>query len=318
MIKDLVELSKKHLDNFYNNLELAQWEHVLNVLMQTRGHIYLTGIGKSGYIAKKIAMTLVSIGTKSSFLDPLNLLHGDLGMVDADDVILVMSKSGFTKELLDLIPFIKKRGAKVIGCVSSKDSPLERLSDSFVYLPVVSELDPNNLVPTVSTQVQLIFGDILTIAVMKQKGIGLDTYATFHPAGSIGKKLLTKVDELMLKESEVPYCRPQHFIKDILVELSLKKCGCVVVVDEKKALKGIFTDGDLRRSLQFNGPQTLEGKVSDLMSKEAVFIEKSATAFEAKKLMQRDNKSWINVLPIIENDQVVGLLRMHDILNAGI
>lgn len=318
MIKELISRSKEYLDEFYTQLDPHQIETILGLCLQAKGHVFLSGIGKSGFIAKKIAMTLVSCGTKSLFLDPLNLLHGDLGIVDEGDVIIVMSKSGHTKELIEMVPYIKKQGAIVIACVSAKDSPLEKVADVAIYLPVVAELDDHNLVPTTSTQVQLIFGDILTMGVMKSKGIGLDRYATYHPAGSIGKKLLTKVEEIMLPESQVPFCHPDVFIKDILVELTSKKCGCVVVSDDKKAIKGIFTDGDLRRSLQNLGVEALDMPVSSLMSAKPFCISKDITAFEAKKAMQTDSQTWINVLPIVEGEQVIGLLRLHDILKAGI
>lgn len=318
MISALLSRTKNYLDYFYDHIEASSLEEALLCCLNTKGHIFLTGVGKSGFIAKKIAMTLVSIGTKSSFLEPMNLLHGDLGIVDQGDVVIMMSKSGFTKELVELVPYLKKRGAVLIACVSHKGSQLEEACDKSVYLPVLSELDQHNLVPTTSTQVQLIFGDILTIAIMNKKGVGLDLYATFHPAGSIGKKLLTKVEELMLDLDHVPFCLPHVTVKDILVELSSKKCGCVIVADDSKALKGIFTDGDLRRSLQNLGIAALEKQVGDLMSKEPVYVYKEATAFEAKKSMQIDDASWINVMPIVSENQVVGILRLSDILKAGI
>lgn len=318
MIQELIERSKQQLDNFYTMLDANRIEEVVDLVLKCKGTVFLSGIGKSGYIAKKIAMTLVSTGTKSMFLDPLNLLHGDIGAVDASDVVIVMSKSGFTKELVDLIPFIKNTKACVIACVSQKDSPLEALCDKTVYLPIDSELDSNNLVPTLSTQVQLIFGDILTIALMQSKKIGLDLYATLHPAGSIGKKLMTKVDELMIDSEQVPYCSLEATVKEVLVELSSKKCGCVVVKDESNRLKGIFTDGDLRRSLEKIGTAALDKKVSDLMSVNPVYVSKNTLAHEAKKTMQKDDHTWINVLPVVEIEKVVGLLRLHDLLKAGI
>lgn len=318
MIPALLGRTKIYLDHFYDHIDASSIEEVLSCCLEAKGHIFLTGVGKSGFIAKKIAMTLVSIGTKASFLEPMNLLHGDIGIVDSGDVVIMMSKSGFTKELVELVPYLKKRGAKLIACVSNKASLLESACDQHVYLPVLSELDNHNLVPTTSTQVQLIFGDILTIAMMNKKGIGLDLYATLHPAGSIGKKLLTKVEELMLDLDQVPFCSPDVTVKDILVELSSKKCGCVIIADDDKSLKGIFTDGDLRRSLQNLGIAALEKPVSDLMSQQPIYISKDASAFEAKKTMQIDDASWINVMPIVSENQVVGILRLSDILKAGI
>lgn len=318
MIQRLLNLSRECLTTFFDELDVESFEKIVTLCLEAKGTLFFSGIGKSGFIASKIAMTLASCGIKSFFLDPLNLLHGDLGIVASSDIVIMISKSGHTKELLELIPHIKSRGALLIGCVSEKNSALQKQSDASIYLPVKKELDKHNLVPTTSTQVQLIFGDVLTAALMERKAVSLELYATLHPAGSIGKKLLTKVEELMLEEALVPFCDPQDSIKDVLVELTSKKCGCVVVIDQKKSLQGIFTDGDLRRSLQQVGIKALDMKVGELMSQRPKSICKNITAFEAKKAMQVDEKSWINVLPIVEQDQVVGLLRLHDILKAGI
>lgn len=318
MILELIERSKGSIWQFYDSLDVKKIQEIVELCHQSSGTIFLSGIGKSGFIAEKIAMTLVSTGTKAMFLDPMNLLHGDIGIVDQADVVIFMSKSGFTKELLELVPFIKNRGAKTIACISQENSPLEKVCDSALVLKVSRELDEHNLVPTISTAVQLIFGDILTIALMQSKNIGLDLYATCHPAGSIGKKLLTKVDDLMLFDEKVPYCSPTSKVKDVLIELSMKNCGCVVVTDDSKKLQGIFTDGDLRRSLQKIGTEALDKKVADLMSLSPVCATKNMLAFDAKKAMQKDDNSWINVLPVIEDAQVVGLIRLHDLIKAGI
>lgn len=318
MILELIDRSKSALLQFYEHLEAKKLQEVVELCHKAKGTIFLSGIGKSGFIAEKIAMTLISTGTKAMFLDPLNLLHGDIGIVSDDDVVIFISKSGFTKELVDLVPFIKNRNARLVACVSQENSPLEKLCDHAIILKVACELDEHNLVPTISTEVQLIFGDILTIALMKYKNVGLDLYASHHPAGSIGKKLLTKVDELMLFNEMVPFCDPSAKVKDVLVELSMKNCGCVVVADETRRLKGIFTDGDLRRSLQKLGTEALDKKVADLMCMSPICIEKNTLAFEAKKAMQKDDNSWINVLPVVEDAQVIGLLRLHDLIKAGI
>lgn len=318
MIKELIDRSKENLLEFYNHLDVAKLQEIINLCHQTKGTIFFTGIGKSGFIAEKIAMTLVSTGTKAMFLDPLNLLHGDIGIIDKDDTVVLMSKSGFTKELLELIPFIKNRGACTVACISQENSPLEKVSEKAIVLKVKTELDPYNLVPTVSTQVQLIFGDLLTVALMQMKNIGLNVYAAHHPAGSIGKKLLTKVDELMLINEKIPFCQPSSKIKDVLNDLSVSNCGCVVITDKAKKLQGIFTDGDLRRSLEKIGVEVLEKKVEDLMSSSPIYVDKNTLAYDAKKVMQKTENSWINVIPVVEDAQVVGLLRLHDLIKAGI
>jgi arabinose-5-phosphate isomerase len=229
-----------------------------------------------------------------------------------------MSKSGFTKEIVELVPYLQNRSARTVACVSQENSPLEKICELSITLKVARELDQHNLVPTISTEVQLIFGDILTVALMQSKNIGLDLYAANHPSGSIGKKLLTKVDELMLLDDQLPLCSPTSKIKDVLVELSMKNCGCVLVADESKRLQGIFTDGDLRRSLQKIGTVALDKKVEDLMSVKPVCVDKKTLAYEAKKAMQKEDNSWINVVPVVEDQQVIGLLRLHDLIKAGI
>ena len=318
MLKDLFTEQRQSLDYFFDHLDLQRAEAVVQACLATRGLLILTGIGKSGIVAEKIAMTLVSTGTKALYLPTTNFLHGDIGIVSADDTVLLFSKSGETEELLNLLPFFKRRGAKSVAVVSNLQSRLAQQSDLAISLPVEKELCPFDLAPTTSTEVQLLFGDALAVALMKMKGFSLESYGENHPSGVIGKKIALRVEDVMIQGESVPLCQPDQHLGEVLVELSNKKCGCLIVVDKENKFQGIFTDGDLRRSLQSLGSAVMEKKIGDLMTKTAFFTEPSIRAWDAMKLMQKDPKKWIMVLPVLEDQKVVGIIRMHDIIHAGI
>jgi len=318
MLKALFEEQQKHLNDFFKCIDLQKAEAFFQRCLQCRGLLIFSGIGKSGIIAEKIAMTLISTGTKALYLPPYNFLHGDIGVVSQEDLVIFMSKSGETEELLALVPFIKKRGAQLMSLISNPHSRLAKVVDFSLNLPVEKELCPFDLAPTTSTTVQLIFGDALAIALMKAKGFALDQYALAHPAGTLGKKMTVRVEDLMKRGEDIPLCRAGDRLVDMLVELSNKRAGCLLVVDEDDTLLGIFTDGDLRRALQMKGSQVLEEKMDALMTATPISATKEILAWEAVKIMQKDPKKWILVLPILEKKKVVGLLRMHDVIQEGI
>ncbi|MBS0615649.1 MAG: KpsF/GutQ family sugar-phosphate isomerase [Verrucomicrobia bacterium] len=318
MIKELFNEQRQHIEHFFEEVHVEDAEKVFEACLQTKGLLILTGVGKSGLIAEKIALTLISTGTKALFLPATNFLHGDVGVVSESDTILLFSKSGETEELLELMPSFERRKAKTIAIVAEENSRLAKACDLYVVLPVEKELCPFDLAPTTSTEVQLLFGDALAIALMKAKGFTLDEYGENHPSGLIGKKILLKVEDLMLKDADIPLCRMEDKLVDRLHELSSKKCGCLVVVDEHKQFLGIFTDGDLRRALQAKGASILESRVGDLMTHSALFTQQGVRAVDAVKLMQKDPKRWIMMLPVLDQKKVVGLLRMHDIVHAGL
>ncbi len=318
MIKELFEEQQRHIGHFFAQLNISDAEKIFEACQKTSGLLILTGVGKSGLIAEKIAMTLISTGTKALYLPATNFLHGDIGIVTENDAVLLFSKSGETEELLHLLPFFQRRRAKTIAIISAEKSRLAQACDLAMMLPVEKELCPFDLAPTTSTEVQLLFGDALAIALMKAKGFTLNEYGENHPSGLIGKKILLKVDDLMMQGDQLPLCRMEDKLVDRLHELSSKKCGCLVVVDDSQNFLGIFTDGDLRRALQSKGASILESKIGDLMTHSALFIQQGVRAVEAIQLMQRDSKKWIMMLPVLDNQKVVGLLRMHDIVHAGL
>jgi arabinose-5-phosphate isomerase len=317
-ISQLFSRQKNHLDYFFKNLDCAQAEQFFSLCQKTKGLLILTGVGKSGIIAEKIAMTLVSTGTRALYLPPTNVLHGDLGIFTPDDLLICLSKSGETEELLGLIPFIRRRGTRFAAVVSQSESRLARMADCAICLPVEKELCPFDLAPTTSTAIQLIFGDALAIALMEAKDFSLTEYASNHPAGAIGRKTSVLVEDLMWKDDRIPVVSGNRPLQEVLQELTDKKCGCLVVADSERKFEGIFTDGDLRRALQYRGPVVMQEFLYSLMTVSAITIPKHILAWDALKIMQKDPKRWITVLPVVEEGRVVGLLRMHDIVQAGI
>jgi arabinose-5-phosphate isomerase len=318
MIKEILQKQQNLLFHFFENLDAERAESFLRECISCTGVLFFSGIGKSGIIAEKIATTLISTGTRAFFISPTNLLHGDLGMISERDICIFLSKSGETEEILSLIPFLRQRKTRLLSIVSNANSRLSKLSDHAMYLPVLEELCSFNLVPTISTTVQLLFGDLLAVALMQSKQFSLDEYALNHPSGLIGKTLALRVDDLMLKGDQIPLCFPDDLLLSQLVELSNKKSGCLLVTDDKRNLVGIFTDGDLRRSLQKYGADSLQKKLGELMTKNPISIPEGTLAMEALKAMQKNMNRWVQVAPVLKNNEVVGLIRMHDIVQSGL
>lgn len=318
MLKDLFNDQFRHLTHYFEKIDQARASEMVDVCAETKGILVFTGVGKSGIIAEKIAMTLISTGTKALYLPAMNFLHGDIGIVSENDCVIMISKSGETEELVNLLPYLQKRGAKTIAWVSNLQSRLGVQADLSILLPVEKELCPFDLAPTISTEVQLLFGDVFTIAIMKKKGFTLGSYGENHPSGTIGKKATIAVKDLMVPLEKLPICHPSKTLQEVLPEFSGKRLGCVIVSDEKKAFQGIFTDGDLRRALQSHGPSVMEKKLSDLMTRTAITTHTHEMAWDALKMMQKDPKRWIMMLPVLNGAQIVGLIRMHDIIHAGI
>jgi arabinose-5-phosphate isomerase len=248
----------------------------------------------------------------------MNALHGDIGIVNKDDVFIMISKSGESDELLQLIPFLRNRGVKIISIVNRENSRLAKATDLSMTLPLSKELCPFDLLPTTSAATQMIFGDVLAVALMTHRGFSLEEYALNHPAGRIGRRLTLRVKDLMLTGKDIPLCQPQGKLVDSLVELSNKKCGCVLITDEEMNLQGIFTDGDLRRALQKHGSIALESTMGELMSKHPRHIAPEEMASQAILIMEANQKSPVTVLPVVKEGKVVGVIKLHDILQSGL
>lgn len=318
MLRNLFQEQRRYLNHFFDTVDPTQAEAILQKLLACKGVVILTGVGKSGHIAQKISTTFLSTGTRSFFLSPGNALHGDIGFVSKEDVFLLLSKSGESQELLDLLPHIEKKGATTVAIVSQSHSRLAKRCQFSVELPVLRELCPYDLAPTTSTAAQLIFGDCLAVALMQAKQFTLNDFAANHPAGFLGRKITLKVADLMLKEADLPLGFAEQKIIDILHELSVKRCGCVLVSDAEQRLLGIFTDGDLRRAIQSKGPEALQMPLCALMTAFPKTISPERLAFEAMRFMEEDPSRLITVLPVLQEGRIVGLLRMHDILQSGL
>jgi len=318
MLKGLFEEYQRHLNFFFDRVEVNAAEEIYDLFLYCRGMLIFTGVGKSGVIAEKLAMTMISTGTRALYLPPMNALHGDIGIVTDKDVLICISKSGETDELLSLIPSAQQKGAKTVAWVSNPNSKLLKSCDMGIVLPLSKELCPFDLAPTTSTAIQLIFGDVLSVGLMKGKKFSINDYAFNHPAGTIGKKISLTVDDLMITGERLPLCNPDDQLKDVLVTLTNKQCGCILIVDPKERVLGIFTDGDLRRALQKGTTTMMEKQMKDLMTPSFIRTYSGALAWEALRLMQKGSERKVMMLPVLDDDNLIGLVRMHDIVKAGI
>lgn len=319
MLNELLKKERESLNDFFDSFEPSQMELLLGLILKNQGIIFFTGVGKSGLIAKKIAQTMTSTGTKSLYISPLDALHGDIGIVTSQDIFILFSKSGESDELLNLLPILRNKQVKTVAVVSNMTSRLAKGADLTIHLPCKAELCPYDMAPTISTTTQMIFGDVLAIALMRQRNFSKDQFAENHPAGRIGRRINLKVKDLMVQGSSLPLCNLNDKLADVLVELSDKKSGCVMVVSQDNYLEGIFTDGDLRRSLQTFGHQVLEKSMHELMTAKPKNIGHEQLAIDAIKIMENDQKKAITALPVLEHGKrVVGLIRLHDILQSGL
>ncbi|SMP02541.1 arabinose-5-phosphate isomerase [Desulfurobacterium pacificum] len=288
------------------------FEKAVKILLNTKGRVVLTGVGKSGLICKKIAATLSSTGTPAFFLHPGDAAHGDLGMLKGDDTVIAVSNSGETAELLNIIPVIKSFGIPVIAITNNPNSSLAKLSDVTLLLHVDREVCPLNLAPTTSTTVTLALGDALAVVLMKLKGFKSEDFAKFHPGGKLGIRL-SKVKDIMRTGKEIPVVSPQTPLKEVILEMSSKKLGSTLVMDGGK-LVGIITDGDLRRAMEKG--VNFETKAEGIMTKNPKTIEEDIFA---EKAIEKMEKHKITVLPVVDKEgNVKGILHLHDILGRRI
>ena len=316
MIRELLSESKEQIDYFFAHLDSQNALGIFDALISCQGKIVFVGVGKSGIIAEKIAKTMASTGTKAISLSAADALHGDIAMVEEGDVVVAISKSGHTEELKNLLRMIKKRKTKIIGWFCNKEATLSSLCDLVMVLPIEKELCPFDLAPTTSTAVQLIFGDLMAVGLMRKKSFSIHDYALNHPAGSIGKSSTLSVEDLMLKGDRVPVCSRDDSLSDVLGELTSKRCGCILIRNENGEVEGIFTDGDLRRAIQTHQDKVFKQKIGDLMTKQFLHIEEQAMASEALSLMQ--NSKRVAQLPVLNKGRLSGIVLMHDLVNAGV
>lgn len=283
----------------------------LDFMQNSSGRIIITGMGKSGHIARKIAASLASTGTPSFFVHPAEASHGDLGMITEDDVVIAISNSGESRELIDILNYCKRFGIKLIAITKNKESSLGKAGDVVLELPNNGEACPLGLAPTSSTTATLVLGDILTIGMIERKGFSKEDFNDRHPGGKLGS-ILKRVSDLMHTGQEMPILDENANMQAVLLEMTSKRLGCVGFINTQGKLTGILTDGDLRRCLS---TKILEEKACDLMTKNPKTITPNAMTAEALKIMH-DKK--ITNLFVIENEKPVGVIHIHDLLNNGV
>lgn len=287
----------------------------IKMILQCKGRVVITGIGKSGIIGRKINATMASTGTPSFFLHPSEGLHGDLGMVMKHDVVIAISNSGESEEVVNLLPSIKKIGSKLISIVRNPNSTLGRKADVVLCIGNAPEACPLGLAPTTSTTVTLALGDALAIALLKARNFGHDDFALFHPAGSLGKKLLLKVDDVISKSQKNPLVYGNATVQEALFQMTAQGLGATSVVDKSNRLIGILTDGDIRRACALSN-ETLFRFVDDLYNRTPVTISEGSLATEALELMEFHK---INVLPVVDSQNCpIGMIHIHDLMSVGL
>ncbi len=302
-------LAIQNLTNFIDD----DFEACVKEIYSAKGRVVITGVGKSAIIANKIVATLNSTGTPSLFMHAADAIHGDLGMIQKDDIVICISKSGNTPEVKVLVPLLKRRGSKLVALVSNTNSYLAQQADFILNATIAEEACPHNLAPTTSTTAHLALGDALAVCLLEIRDFSSRDFAEYHPGGSLGKQLYLKVSDVY-SHNALPLVSPDAPLKDVILEISSKRLGCTAVVDEHQNLLGIITDGDLRRMLEKN--TDLSGiKASAIMTRNPKNIEKDEFAVKALHQMQEGN---ITQLPVMDGARVVGFVHLHDLLKEGI
>lgn len=291
----------------------TDFEKAVQVIAACPGRVVVSGIGKSAIIAQKIVATFNSTGTPSLFMHAADAIHGDLGMVQQDDVVMVISKSGESPEIKVLVPLIKNFGNTLISIVGSKSSYLAKNADIVLDTTVDQEACPNNLAPTTSTTAQLVMGDALAVCLMETKGFQSDDFAKFHPGGMLGKKLYLRVSDLS-NDNEKPQVLSTQSLKEVIVEMTKKRLGITAVVDEENNLLGIITDGDLRRMLE-NNVSIDAVKAGDIMTKNPKAIGPDELAIDALDMLRRNE---ISQLAVIQDKKYLGIIHLHDLIREGL
>ena len=286
------------------------------LMLETKGRVVVTGMGKSGHVARKVASTLASTGTPSFFMHPAEASHGDLGMITRDDIVLAISHSGESDEILKVLPMIKRRGAKIVAMTGRPRSTLAAEADVHLDAGVAKEACPLNLAPTASTTAALALGDALAISLLDARGFGSDDFALHHPGGALGRRLLVHVADIMRKGEQIPRNAPEALLPEAILEMSRKGIGMTTVVDADDRLLGIFTDGDLRRTLEKHDV-IRHLKMSEVMTRNPRTIAPEKLAAEAAQVMET-HKIGGRVVVTSPDGRIVGVVTYHDLLAAGV
>ncbi|MBL7875650.1 MAG: KpsF/GutQ family sugar-phosphate isomerase [Cyclobacteriaceae bacterium] len=317
--KNIKQIAKEVLINEARAVEnLAQFidndfEACVNEILQSNGRVVITGIGKSAIIANKIVATMNSTGTPALFMHAADAIHGDLGMIQSEDIVICLSKSGNTPEIKVLVPLLKRRGSKLVALVSNKNSYLADHADFVLNATIAEEACPNNLAPTTSTTAHLAMGDALAVCLLEMRDFSSEDFAKYHPGGSLGKQLYLKVEDVF-SANLLPVVKPETPLKDVILEISSKRLGATAVVDESQNLLGIITDGDLRRMLQKES-NIARITAAEIMTRDPKSIDKSEFAVKALQIMQEKS---ISQLVVKDGMKVAGFIHLHDLLKEGI
>jgi arabinose-5-phosphate isomerase len=295
----------------------GEFERAVDMILASHGRVVVTGMGKSGLIGQKIASTMASTGTPAFFLHPAEGIHGDLGMIMKGDVVIAISNSGETEELLRILPIIKRLGAALITMTGNPASTLARTGDVFLDISVKEEACPLGLAPTASTTATLAMGDALAVALLLKRGFNAEDFALFHPGGTLGKKLILRVEDLMHTGSDVPFVSSTTLMREALFTITAKGLGITGVTDADCALIGVITDGDLRRALG-KGVDILNSSAGDLMTARPKRINRSDLAARALQQMEQFSITSLFVFDDDEAKSPVGIIHLHDLLKAGI
>jgi arabinose-5-phosphate isomerase len=307
--REVLRIEARAVESLIDRLD-QNFARAVDLLYKTRSRIIVIGMGKSGLVGRKIAATLASCGTPAMFIHPAEAGHGDLGMILKQDVIIAVSYSGETREIVDLLGFIKRIGVKLICITGDPRSRIARYSDIILDSRVETEAEPSGLIPTASSTAALALGDALAIALMKKKGFGEKDFAFVHPKGAIGKKLL-RVEHLMHKGAGIPRVRPETPMPDVIEEMTRKKLGMTCVVSEGGALAGVITDGDLRRMIRKYRESLLGKTAAECMTVDPITIGRSDLATEALNLMER--KKITSIVILDKAGKIEGIIHLHDL-----
>jgi arabinose-5-phosphate isomerase len=309
-VKEVLEIEAQGIMGLVDRIG-PEFEEAVRLILRSKGRVILTGMGKSGLVARKISATLNSTGTPSLFMHPAEAIHGDLGMVTKDDVILSVSNSGHTQEINRLLPIIKKMGAKIISFTGDLDSPMAQISDVVIDVGVEREACPMGLVPTASTTAVLAMGDALAVVLINLRRFSQKDFKKFHPGGSLGERLTTKVKEVMFTDDSIPVVLMGSRVADAISEMDSKGIGATVIVDKDRRLAGILTDGDLRRALI--GHKNIHSmKVEDIMTPSPRIIDEDLSAAEALGIMELYGITHLVILD--REKRLKGLIHLHDLL----
>ncbi len=313
--KEVLLTEAKELNTVAESISSYDFESAVDLIVSSKGKLIVTGVGKSGLVGAKIAATLASTGTSSFFIHPTEAMHGDLGMIGKDDIVLAISYSGESEELIQLLPHLKRFNIPMISMARKKESTLGRYSNIFFDISVTKEACPLDTAPTSSTTLTMAMGDALAVCLMKKRDFKKEDFASFHPGGSLGKKLFVKVDDLLRKEN-LPIVSRETILKDAIVTMSEGRLGNVIILDNDGRISSVLSDGDLRRALM-NPGFSLECNVEDISTKNPKRInDKNLLASDALKIIE-DYKIQLLIVTD-EQDKLVGVLHIHDLIEAGI